>query len=127
MKNRILDLVAKICTNNSDCRGLDKKDAARELMNIAHIPSDAEIVEIPLDWNNQVVILFLLPEDKNYYSLFAGIGNDSEFHFDLSITGALDNNGYFDFFEQDEMLPINFFESDLESEEKEKKHEIEPS
>ena len=62
---------------------------ARELMNIANIPENAEIEEIPLNWNNQVVILFLLPDDKNYYSLFAGIGNDNEFHFELSITGTL--------------------------------------
>lgn len=109
MKNEILALVEKICTNNSDCRGLDKKDIARELMDIAHIPGNAEIEEIPLNWNNQVVILFLLPDDKNYYSLFTGIGNDNEFHFELSITGTLQENGYFDFFAKEKMLPIYYF------------------
>lgn len=115
MKNKILELVKKICTNNSDCRGLDKKDMARELMNIANIPENAEIEEIPLNWNNQVVILFLLPDDKNYYSLFAGIGNDNKFHFELSITGTLQDNGFFDFFTEEEMLPINYFGADSNS------------
>lgn len=118
MKNKILDLVEKICSNNSDCRGLNNKEMARELMNIANIPENAEIEEIPLNWNNQVVILFLLPEDKNYYSLFAGIGNDNEFHFELSITGTLQENGYFDFFTEEEMLPINYFETELKEEKK---------
>lgn len=116
MKNKILALVKKICTNNSDCRGLNNKEVARELMNIANIPENAEIEEIPLNWNNQVVILFLLPDDKNYYSLFAGIGNDNEFHFELSITGTLQENGYFDFFAEEEMLPINYFEKETTTE-----------
>ena len=115
-KNEILVLVEKICTNSADCRGLDKKDMARELMDIAHIPGNAEIEEIPLNWNNQVVILFLLPNDKNYYSLFAGIGNDGNFHFELSITGTLQENGYFDFFAEEEMLPINYFEKETTTE-----------
>ena len=110
MKNKILELVKKICTNNSDCRGLNNKEIARELMNIANIPENAEIEEIPLNWNNQVVILFLIPGDKNYYSLFAGIGNDDKFHFDLSITGTLKNKEYFDFFETDQELSIHYFE-----------------
>ena len=115
-KNEILALVEKICTNNSACRGLNNKEMARELMNIANIPENAEIEEIPLNWNNQVVILFLLPDDKNYYSLFAGIGNDNEFHFELSITGTLQENGYFDFFAKEEMLPINYFEKETTTE-----------
>lgn len=115
-KNEILTLVEKICTNSSACRGLNNKEVARELMNVAHIPSDAEIVEIPLNWNNQVVILFLLPGDNKYYSLFTGIGNDNEFHFELSITGTLQENGYFDFFAEEEMLPINYFEKETTTE-----------
>ena len=115
-KNEILALVEKICTNSSACRGLNNKEVARELMDVAHIPSDAEIVEIPLNWNNQVVILFLLPGDNKYYSLFTGIGNDNEFHFELSITGTLQENGYFDFFAEEEMLPINYFDKETTTE-----------
>lgn len=110
MKNKILTLVEKICTNSSDCRGLNNKEVARELMDIANIPENAEIVEIPLNWNNQVVILFLIPGDKKYYSLFAGTGNDGNFHFDLSVTGILNGDGYFDFFEKDEILAIDYFD-----------------
>lgn len=117
MKNKVLELVKAICeTNSTDCRGLNIKETARELMNLANIPENAEIEEIPLNWNNQVVILFLLPKDKNYYSLFAGIGNDNKFHFELSITGTLQDNGYFDFFTEEEVLPINYFEKETTAE-----------
>lgn len=115
MKDRILQIVEQICNMEfTDCRGLSKVELARELMNLANIPQNADIQEIPLDWNNQVVILFLLPNDKNYYSLFAGIGCDGKFYFELSITGILKENGWFQFFEeegkQDEILPIDYFE-----------------
>lgn len=82
-------------------------------MDLANIPQEADIQEIPLDWNNQVVILFLMPNDKNYYSLFAGIGNNEKFYFGLSITGILLDNGCFDFFEghgeKEVILPIDYF------------------
>lgn len=114
MKNKVMAIVEKICNTESiSCRGLDKSNFARELMNLANIPQNADIQEIPLDWNKQVVILFLLPNDKNYYSLFAGIGNDGKFYFELSITGILDGD-YFHFFQdegkEDQILSINFFE-----------------
>lgn len=114
MKNKVMQLVEQICNAKStDCRSLNKGSLARELMNLANIPQNADIQEIPLDWNNQVVILFLLPNDKNYYSLFAGIGCDGKFYFELSITGTLKENGWFHFFEeegkQDEVLPIDYF------------------
>ena len=99
MKNKVLELVKAICeTNSTDCRGLNHAELARELMNLANVPASAKIQEIPLDWNNQVVVLFLIPGDKNYYSLFAGIGNDNNFYFELTIKGILKDNGYFDFF-----------------------------
>lgn len=113
MKNKVMAIVEKICNAGSvSCRGLDQSGLARELMNLANVPQNADIQEIPLDWNKQVVILFLLPNDKNYYSLFAGIGNDGKFYFELSITGILDGN-YFHFFQEegkeDQILPIDYF------------------
>lgn len=114
MKNKVMELVEKICSKEStDCRSLNKIDLARELMNLANVPQDAEIQEIPLDCNNQVVVLFLVPEYKeNYYSLFAGIGTDGKFYFELSITGIL-KNGYFVFFEEEgrkeQILPVDYF------------------
>lgn len=114
MKNRVMELVEKICNiESTDCRSLNKVDLARKLMDLANVPDDAEIKEIPLDWNNQVVILFLFPEDKNYYSLFAGIGCDGNFYFELSITGVLENDSFVFFEEEgkkDQVLPINYFE-----------------
>lgn len=109
MQDKIMELVNKICNKQStDCRSLNKSSLARELMDFAHVPQNAEIQEIPLDWNNQVVILFLLPNDANYYSLFAGIGNDGNFYFELSVTGILNGNT-FDFFDEDKVLDINYF------------------
>ena len=114
MKNKVMQLVEKMCIMESaGCRSLNKSDLARELMDIANIPQNADIQEIPLDWNNQVEILFLLPNDKNYYSLFAGIGCDGKFYFELSIIGTLKENGWFQFFEEDgkqnEILSIDYF------------------
>ena len=109
MQDKIMKLVMEICnTQSTDCRSLNKAQLARKLMNFAHIPQNANIQEIPLDWNNQVVILFLLPNDANYYSLFAGIGNDGNFYFELSVTGILNGNT-FEFFDEDKVLDINYF------------------
>lgn len=111
-KEEIMNLVSKICgTEKSDCRSINKKDLARELLNLANVPDSASIEEIPLDWGNQVVVLFLLPGDKNYYSLFTGIGNDGKFYFELTITGVLESNGYFDFFQQEKVLGHDYFKN----------------
>ena len=110
MQLEIMHLVEEICNMKStNCRSLNKSNLARELMDFADIPQNAEIQEIPLDWNNQVVILFFMPNDKNYYSLFAGIGNDNKFHFDLTITGILKYN-YFDSFENEIPLEADYFQ-----------------
>lgn len=115
MQNKVMAIVERICNIESiSCRGLDQSGFARELMDLANIPQNADIQEIPLDWNNQVVILFLMPNDKNYYSLFAGIGNNGKFYFELSITGILEGE-YFHFFQEDDkeeiVLPIDYFVS----------------
>lgn len=110
MKNKVMQFVEKICNMESvGCRSLNKSSLARELMDMANIPQNADIQEIPLDWNNQVVILFLLPNDKNYYSLFAGIGTDGKFYFQLSITRKNPCSDKFYFLDEDEILPIDFF------------------
>ena len=109
MEDKIMQLVNNICNMQStDCRSLNKSQLARELMNIANIPKEADIQEIPLCENNQVVVLFLIPNDINYYSLFAGNGLDGNFHFELSITGILNKNT-FDFFDEDRKLDIDYF------------------
>ena len=109
MQNQIMELVKSICnTESTGCRSLNKSDVARKLLEIANVPTTAEIQEIPLDWNNQVVILFLLPNDNNYYSLFSGIGKSGDFHFELSIIGILKGNE-FNFYDEDQQLDINYF------------------
>jgi len=109
MQNKVMQIVKKICdTESTNCRSLNKTELARQLMNIANIPQNADIQEIPLDWNNQVVILFLMPNDTNYYSLFAGIGTDNNFYFELGITGILKKDE-FDFFDEDKRLNIDYF------------------
>jgi hypothetical protein len=109
MQNKIMQIVTEICsTQSANCRSLNKSDLARQLMDYAHVPSNAEIQEIPLDWDNMTEILFLLPNDTNYYSLFAGIGTDGNFHFDLSITGKLKGKR-FDFYDEEKPLPIDYF------------------
>lgn len=109
MQKQILNIVSEICNAKStDCHSLNKSKLARELMDIANIPQNAEIQEIPLDWGNQVVILFLMPDDVNYYSLFVGIGNDGNFYFELTITGILNGNK-FDFYDDEKLLNINYF------------------
>ena len=63
-----IDIVREICAKNStDCRSLNKSDLARKLMDMANVPDDAEITEIPLDVDNQVAILFVVPNDDKYF------------------------------------------------------------
>lgn len=113
MKDKVLKLVSAICNEvSTDCRGINKSELARDLMDLANIPETAEVREIPVDWENQVVILFVVPNDDNYYSLFAGIGSDNEFHFELSITGngILDTESeYYNFLDEEESLSIDYF------------------
>lgn len=113
MRDKVMRLVSEICDMKStNCRSLNKAVIARKLLNMANVPKNANIQEIPLDWNNQVVILFLVPGDDNYYSLFTGIGNDGNFYFELTITGIL-NGDMFEFFDEEKPLNIDYFRRDL--------------
>ncbi|MEY8352568.1 hypothetical protein AALB39_04335 [Lachnospiraceae bacterium 54-53] len=111
MKDKVLKLVSTICSEAStDCRSLNKTELARELMNLANIPEAAKIREVPVDWENQVIVLFTIPNDNNYYSLFGGITNDGQFLFELAITGIHNpETKYFDFLDKDKVLPIDYF------------------
>jgi len=111
MKDNVLSLVSAICNEPStDCKSLNKTELARELMDLASIPELAEIREIPLDWDNQVVILFKIPNDNNYYGLFAGIGKDNQYFFDLTIMGDFDTEtGEFNFYDVEKQIPIDYF------------------
>lgn len=109
MQDKVMQLVKEICNiESTNCRSLNKTELARQLMDIANVPQNAEIQEIPLDWNEQVIILFLIPNDVNYYSLFAGIGLNNNFYFQLEITGVLKEDE-FEFFDEDKEIDINYF------------------
>lgn len=120
MKDKIMELVEEICTMPSlNCRALNKSGVARKLLDIASVPNNAEIQEIPLDIDNQVEILFTIPDDRNYYALFAGIGTDGNFHFDLSITGKVRKYGkncFFNFDDEEESIPIDYFKHERKTE-----------
>lgn len=50
---KFMPLVKEICNMEAtDCRSLNKSKLARELMNLVNIPQNAEIYEIPLDWDD---------------------------------------------------------------------------
>ena len=109
-----MPIVKEICSSTpTDCRSLNKSKLARELMNLVNIPQNAEIYEIPLDWDDEVVILFMLPNDKNYYSLGAGHWLDGTESLILSITGRLKGRE-FKFFQEegkeDIPLPLDYFQ-----------------
>ena len=113
MRDKVMRLVGEICNMEStNCRSLNKAALARKLLNMANVPKNANIQEIPLDWNNQVIVLFLVPGDNNYYSLFTGIGNDGNFYFELTITGIL-NRDTFEFFDEEKPLNIDYFKKKM--------------
>ena len=111
---KFMPLVKEICNMEAtDCRSLNKSKLARELMNLVNIPQNAEIYEIPLDWDDEVVILFMLPNDKNYYSLGAGHWLDGTERLILSITGRWKGRE-FKFLQEegkeDIPLPLDYFQ-----------------
>ena len=112
-QNKVLEIVKQICNTESlDCRSLNKSNLALELLKIANVPTSATIQEIPLDKENQVVILFTMKNDNNYYSLFAGIGNNGDFCFQLGIDGTVKNNEI-TFYDDSKILPIDYFKTEI--------------
>lgn len=112
----IMEIVDRICSmESSNCRSLNKRNDARLLMDHANIPSTAIITEIPLDWDKQVEILFTMPEDithkvNYYFSLFAGIGMNGKFCFNLYKVGEWKPNSCeVDFYVRDKSIPMDYF------------------
>lgn len=90
-KDEAMLLVKSICATESlNCRSSNKNGLAIELLKLAKIPMEnLEIWEIPVDWDTQVVICFYYKESDTLYDLFAGIGNDGEFYYQVGISGKL--------------------------------------
>lgn len=83
MQEKIMEIVRAICNMPAtDCRSLNKAEKARELLDLVHVPETAEIHEIPLDWDEQVEVMFTVPNDKTYYGLTAGM-NGGKFFIEL--------------------------------------------
>lgn len=113
MKMDFMKIVREICSVKSiDCHSLNKSELARKLMDMVNIPQNAEIQEIPLDWNNQIEILFTVPKDKYYYGLSAGRWlNETESMF-LEIIGVQRkqcNGIWFDFYNTGKRLLLDYF------------------
>lgn len=104
-----MEIVHEICTiSSTDCRSLNKSDLARKLMDLVNIPQNAEIQEIPLDWEDQVDVCFTIPNDDNYYSLYAGHWLDDTESMELANTGKI-NGSQFEFYEKEIDLPLDYF------------------
>lgn len=110
-----MKIVRKICNAEStDCRSLNKSALARKLMDMVSIPNNAEIMEIPLDWNNQVAILFIIPDDNNYYCLYAGHWNNNIESMRLMISGTVRRGKDrldFDFFDEEKEVGLDYFKT----------------
>lgn len=113
MKMDFMKIVKEICSiESTNCRSLNKSEVARKLMDMIDIPRSAEIQEIPLDWNDQVEILFTIPEDKYYYGLSAGHWLDGTESMYLKIIGTQRKQGddtWFDFYNIGKRLPLDYF------------------
>lgn len=122
-----MQIVKTICeTTATDCRSLNKVELARELMDMANIPSNAIIEEIPLDWNNQVSICFTVPNDDNYYSLYAGHWNNGTEKMMLCIIGTQIHSRsktFFEFFTKEKEISLDYFINN--ENEKQEEQEIE--
>lgn len=81
-KQTVLQLVSNICNTATNCNGIANNEvSARKLLTLASVSESVEIIEIPLNWNNQVVILF--DDNGTEKELFVGIGTDGNFYFQL--------------------------------------------
>lgn len=88
MEAKVMELVRSICNNSTGCRGIEgNQTAIAELLKLRAInPVDVIVYEVPLNWNDQVVILY----DDSFgerYELFAGIGTDGRFYFEETVMG----------------------------------------
>ena len=110
-----MKIVRKICNvESTDCRSLNKSALARKLMDMASIPNNADIIEIPLDWKNQVAILFIIPDDDNYYCLYAGHWNNNIESMQLVISGTVyrrENRFDFDFYNEEKEVGLDYFKA----------------
>lgn len=81
-----IHLVSQITNTASNCKGIKgNEENARKLLNLAQVDENVQIIEIPLNWDNQVVIIFI-DTDGIEKELFAGLGNDGNYYLKVSVT-----------------------------------------
>ena len=117
MKNKYKDfmcVVREMCARKStDCRSINMADLAWRLMDMVDIPQTAEIFEIPLHWDNQVGITFMVPNYPVAFGLYAGLWKNGTKSMQLEIVGTIcndDNNGIsIDYWKEEMNLPLDYF------------------
>lgn len=80
-KQKINETIAMNLVNDICSKLSNKIDIAKKLLLLSGI-SQAEILEIPVDWNSQAIIVF--QEDGTEKELFVGIGcQGKKFHYEI--------------------------------------------
>ena len=118
MENKYKDfmsVVREICTRiPTKCRSLNMVDLARRLMDMINVPQNAEIFEIPLNWQNQVGITFIIPGYPVAFGLYAGYWKNGTESMQLEITGVIckdDHSTYIDYWKKEMKLPLDYFKT----------------
>lgn len=117
-KNNFMPIVEKICSLPSSALDRTEEDGkellnlCRTLMDMVNIPSNAEIYEIPLMKNNQVVIYFFLEnDDEKEYCLNAGHWLDDTISMKLEAYGKETHEYDIEMYTAFESLPLDYFEN----------------
>lgn len=118
MENKYKDfmsVVREMCARKStDCRSLNMKDLARKLMDMVNIPQNAEIFEIPLNWQNQVGIIFMVPNYPVAFVLYAGHWKNGTESMQLDVLGTIheyDDCISIDYWKEEMSLSLDFFKN----------------
>lgn len=123
--NSFMSIVRKMCERSStDCRSLNMKFYARKLMDMVGIPQNAEIFEIPLNWDNQVGITFTVPDYPVAFGLYVGHWNNGTESMQLEIVGVIhkDNDGISISYKEEKSISLDFFSDKNRSKKKYRVH-----
>lgn len=84
MNEKVMKIVESICNTTTNCRGiLNNEQYINSLLELKGIDAnEVDIYEMPVNWNNQVVILYKVKLTNEHRELFAGIGTDGKFYFE---------------------------------------------
>ena len=120
-----MPIVEKICSfppsalDRTEEDGKELLNLCRTLMDMVNIPSNAEIYEIPLMKNNQVVIYFFLEnDDEKEYCLNAGHWLDDTISMKLEAYGKETHEYDIEMYTAFESLPLDYFENHETNDEK---------